>query len=314
MAEIRITVEGVPPEGIRLDRHCASQPGAISRSRLKGGALEIRVNGKPARLSRLVRDGDQISISWEDPEPASIEPEEIPLRIIYEDERVTVVDKSQGMVTHPAAGNWSGTLVNALLWHWGRAPIASGAVDDQARLRPGIVHRLDKDTSGVIIAARTREAEEWLQGEFQSRRARKVYAAILTRVPPSVRGEIRTRIYRDPANRKRFKAGDDERKGKAAHTSYKVVHAWGRYALVLFLLHTGRTHQLRVHSKHIGCPILGDPVYGKKDPLFPDASLMLHARSLEIRLPGDEQRTRFVSRTPPRFRDVIARLEETNGK
>jgi 23S rRNA pseudouridine1911/1915/1917 synthase len=303
MPEIRLTVEDEYSGGIRLDRYCASRPGAITRSRLKNGAIDIRVNDQKAKLSRIVRNGDRIVISWEDSGTEDIFPENIPLDILYEDGDITVIDKCQGMVTHPGAGNWSGTLVHALLWHWKReSPVGNP--------RPGIVHRLDRDTSGVIITARNPETEAYLQGEFRHRRVRKTYIAILAGTPKNPEGEVKTHLIRDPKNRKRFTWTDNPERGKFSHTSYRVVKRYGPYSLVVFSLHTGRTHQLRVHSKLLGCPILGDPVYGKKDRLFPDATLMLHARTLLICLPGDEKATRFSAAVPLRFRMAIKKLRE----
>ncbi len=307
MGSIQLRVDDTFPEGIRLDKYCTFQEGAISRSRLKGGLLDVTVNGKPSKLSRMVRPGDEILISWADPAPKDLQAEEIPLDILFENERVTLVNKAQGMVTHPAAGNWSGTLVNALLHHWKKeGPPGQG-------FRPGIVHRLDKDTSGLIITARDYEAETFLQEAFKSRTVTKIYAAILCGVPRENSGEIRTRIYRDPKNRQRYICTDDPQKGRMALTDYQVRKVYGPYSLVLFRLRTGRTHQLRVHSKFIGCPILGDPIYGRKDKLFPEATLMLHSRRLELLLPGDTERRSFESPLPVRFRQVLARLVEMYG-
>ena len=302
MPELRIEVGEAAVGGIRLDRYCASLPGAISRSRLKNGAMEISVNGKPAKLSKVVMPGDSIRVSWEDQIPEDLFPEDIPLDILFENPDVTVINKRQGMVTHPGAGNWSGTLVNALLWHWKiSAP--------EGNHRPGIVHRLDKDTSGVIITARNPEAETFLQEQFRCRNTRKKYIAILSGVPKSPVGDIRTNIVRDPKNRKRFTWSSDETKGKRARTEYRVLRAYGTYSIVVFTLHTGRTHQIRVHSKFLGCPILGDPIYGKKDRFFPDATLMLHAWKLSITLPGESLPRRFIAPVPARFKKVIMTLK-----
>lgn len=302
MSEIRITVAGDSGAGMRLDRYCALHAGGVSRSRLKNGALSVTVNAVPAKLSRTVRMGDEIVLAWEDPIPEHIEGENIPLKILYEDENVTVLNKAQGMVTHPAAGNWSGTLVNALLYHWGLGESGNN-------VRPGIVHRLDKETSGVIITARNPETETFLQEQFRTRKTTKIYAAILQGIPPKKTGTVRTQIMRDPKNRKRFTWSDDVSRGKSAHTSYRVINVYGTYALVLFRLHTGRTHQLRVHSKFLGCPILGDPVYGKRDKNFPDATLMLHARRLTIFLPGKQSPLTVRAPIPARFKRVIRALQ-----
>ncbi len=304
MSEINIVVNATAGKGMRIDKYCSLQTGSISRSRLKNGALTILVNGQKAKMSRNVRVSDRITISWEDPIPEQLVAEDIPLEILFEDENVTVINKEQGMVTHPAAGNWSGTLVHALLWHWKQnAP--------EGNYRPGIVHRLDKDTSGVIITARNLDTEAWLQTQFRSRKVHKVYAAILKGVPKALEGEIRTQILRDPKNRKRYTWTNIPDRGRSSHTTYRVIRVYGHYSLVLFRLHTGRTHQLRVHSKFLGCPILGDPVYGKKDSLFPEASLMLHARSLRICLPGKDAPNLFEAPVPLRFKKILKILKET---
>lgn len=300
----------------RLDKYIASLPNAFNRSKLKSGVHEILIDGKTGRLSSKVRAGSQIDIQWEDNIPDDITPEDIPLKIIYEDENVTVVNKEQGMVTHPAAGNWSGTLVNALLFHWGRSSVRQikegEASEIMALRRPGIVHRLDKDTSGVLICAKNREAEEWLQGQFQKHSLVKEYILIVRGCPPKKDGIVDTMIVRDSRDRKRFKAAEikDCADGKRAVTFYHVVAVYSNYALVRVRLATGRTHQIRVHMKHLGCPILGDPIYSRKDNFFPDATLMLHSRLLKIRLPGSENMTAFKAAVPARFKEIIRKLRE----
>ncbi len=301
MPRVSSVVDASVGDGIRLDRWLSSLPGAITRSRLKNGLTLLTVNGTPSRLSRPVREGDVIVAEWEDAEAAGIEPEEIALDVIYEDSNVTVVNKTSGMVTHPAAGNWNGTLVNALLWHWGQGA-RTRAVPG---LRPGIVHRLDKDTSGVIITARNPETEAYLQGLFKSRRVKKTYLAIVRGKPPQVEGTVETNIARDAKSRKKFAATPLDSRGKRAKTSYKVIASWDRHALVAFALHTGRTHQIRVHCKYLGCPILGDPIYGKKDADFPSASLMLHAWRLTLVLPDGERQTRFEAPVPSRMKAIM---------
>ncbi|MBQ3837880.1 MAG: RluA family pseudouridine synthase [Treponema sp.] len=313
----------------RLDKYISSLPNGFNRSKLKSGVHEILINSQKAKLSSKVRAGDQIDIQWEDNVPDSIMPEDIPLKIIYEDQNVAVVNKEQGMVTHPAAGNWSGTLVNALLHHWGRdalGQIKEGETSQMlARRRPGIVHRLDKDTSGIIITAKNRESEEWLQNQFQGRRLKKEYVLIVRGCPPKRDGVVDTYITRDPADRKRFKAVDLEGNrrlekfgedavalpvsGKRAVTLYHVVAVYSNYTLVRVRLKTGRTHQIRVHMKYLGCPVLGDAIYSKKDNYFPDENLMLHSRLLEIQLPGQTKKTAFKAAIPERFKRVIKKLK-----
>ena len=288
----------------RLDTYVSEHTEHMNRSKLKSGATEIFINSKKAKLSSKIRTGDSITINWEDAVPENIEPENIPLDIIFENDDVTVVNKAQGMVTHPAAGNWSGTLVNALLYRWNQK-----AVKNTVSKRPGIVHRLDKETSGIIITARNRLSEDFLQQQFQKRHVQKEYIAIVSGRPPHKGGVISTQIIRDPGNRKRFKAVGNTVEGKYAKTIYHSIACYGNYSLMRFRLKTGRTHQIRVHAKFIGCPILGDSVYNqKKEELFPDATLMLHSRFLKIRLPGEKKAATFYAAVPVRFKKVLASL------
>ena len=298
----------------RLDKFIASLPNGMNRSKLKSGVNEILLNGKKVKLSQKVKAGDIIDIQWEDNIPDNIEPENIPLDIIYEDDDVTVVNKKQGMVTHPACGNWNKTLVNALLYHWGRKSIEQikegCASDIIQRRRPGIVHRLDKETSGIIITAKNRDAEEFLQKQFKDKSNQKEYILIVTGRPPHRNGDIRTNIIRDPKNRHRFKAVDISDEGKFSRTIYHCIACYGNYSLLRVRIKTGRTHQIRVHMKYLGCPILGDSIYNKPDSLFPDATLMLHSVQLKIKLPGDNQLTTFRTSVPNRFKCVEKKLKE----
>lgn len=297
----------------RLDKFIASLPNGMNRSKLKSGVTEILVNGKKVKISQKVKAGDQIDIQWEDNIPDNIEPENIPLDIVYEDENVTVVNKAQGMVTHPACGNWTGTLVNALLYHWGRQSIEQikDGSDQEilARRRPGIVHRLDKDTSGLIITAKNRMSEECLQKQFKDKTLQKEYICICCGRPPAESGDIRTQIIRDPKNRHRFKAVENTSEGKFARTIYHCLATYGNFSLIRVRIKTGRTHQIRVHMKYLNCPILGDAIYNKPNSEFPDATLMLHSCRLKIRLPGSEKLSVFRARTPERFLQVEKKLK-----
>ena len=329
--------EKVPADfegSIRLDKFIASLPNGMNRSKLKSGVTEILINGKKVKLSAKVKASDQIDIQWEDNIPDDIEPENLPLDIIYEDENVTVVNKKQGMVTHPACGNWNGTLVNALLYHWGRKAVSQlkegSASEILERRRPGIVHRLDKETSGIIITAKNRDSEEFLQKQFKEKSLQKEYILICTGRPPKRTGDIRTQIIRDPKNRHRFKAVDDTQQGKFARTIYHCIACYGNYSLMRVRIKTGRTHQIRVHMKYLGCPILGDSIYNKPDKNFPNATLMLHSVQLKIRLPhflntetnnqsdfanyaetskGDGF-TIFRTKTPQRFIEIEKKLKK----
>ena len=287
-------------EGLRLDKYIAETLGLLSRSQLKSRLVSASVNGFEAKLSRLLHPGDDVCVEWTDEVDPGFVPEEIPLSVLYEDARSIVIDKPQGMVVHPARGNWRGTLANALLYrilqeHSG-IPLSENAVPDRA----GIVHRLDKDTSGVLIAAKDAEAQAFLSTQFRNRKVFKEYLAITVRPPPTPSGRIENTLGRDPGDRKRF--APVTRGGKIAVTDWKVLAAYGPYRVVALRLHTGRTHQIRVHLKTLGCPILGDPVYGRRDGRFPDATLMLHARRLRILLPGRSDPSLFSARVPERAR------------
>ena len=309
-AKVPVNFEGQE----RLDKYIASLPNGMNRSKLKSGVTEILVNGKKVKISQKVKANDQIDIQWEDNIPDDITPEDIPLEILYEDANVTVVNKPQGMVTHPACGNWTGTLVNALLYHWGREAVKAvkeGSDSEilQAR-RPGIVHRLDKETSGIIITAKNRDSEEYLQKQFKDKSLQKEYICICCGKPKSRDGDIRTQIIRDPKNRHRFKAVIDTDEGKFARTLYHCIATYGNYSLMRVRIKTGRTHQIRVHMKYLGCPILGDSIYAHTDSNFKDASLMLHSVQLKIKLPGKAEYTTFRTPTPERFIEVEKKLKK----
>ena len=308
-----LTVPSDFHESERLDKYIAHAQKTMNRSKLKSGVTEIWINGKKAKMSQKVSANDQIDIQWEDNIPDDIEAENIPLDIIYEDENVTVVNKAQGMVTHPACGNWNGTLVNALLYHWGREKISQikeGEVSEiLAKRRPGIVHRLDKDTSGIIITAKNRESEEWLCQQFAQRKTQKEYIVICTGRPKEKCGDIRTQIIRDPKNRQKFKASTNTEDGKYARTIYHCIACYGNYSLMRVRIKTGRTHQIRVHMKYLGCPILGDNIYNKQDSLFPNAKLMLHSVQLKIQLLNEKTFRTFKTSTPQRFLEVEKKLK-----
>jgi 23S rRNA pseudouridine1911/1915/1917 synthase len=298
---------------LRLDRYVSEDLGLLSRSQVKIRSLEARLNGKPVKLSRLVKTGDRLDLLWKDPETPDLVPQDIPLTVIFENRRVIVVDKAQGMVVHPGAGNFRGTLANALLFRRLRRegspaeslPPGEGA-GSPAGNRPGIVHRLDKDTSGVMIAAWDDEALAFLSEQFKTRRVRKTYAAIVRGAPGEAAGRIETLISRDSRDRKRFAVSSG--RGKYALTLYRLVRSWKTHSLLLLRPRTGRTHQIRVHLRYLGCPVAGDPIYGGGDPFFPDISLMLHAKSLALTLPGEEAGRIFKSPLPARFKALIARL------
>lgn len=304
----------VVPSGemnLRLDVFISLCCPELTRSHLKNSLSKLTVNDLPSKLSKKIKAGDVVFFAWEEPKPHDLVSQDIPLEIIYEDENVTVVNKPQCLVVHPAAGNWDNTLVNALLFHWKTSLNALQKVDDsKTNLRPGIVHRLDKDTSGLIITARNYESEAWLQKQFFMRRVKKEYIAILCGVPKNLSGEIKINLIRDSKNRQRFTWSDSLDKGKFSHTIYKVTKIYGNYCLVKLKLKTGRTHQLRVHMKYLGCPILGDPIYGKKDLNFPNSTLMLHSKNLGVFLPQKTEMSFFTSEIPLRFKKIILCLRK----
>jgi len=294
--------------GIRLDRYVAENLRLLSRSQIKARGLKAAVNGRDVKISLPVKTGDLLELSWKEAEPVNLIPENIPLDIMYEDGRAVVINKPQGLVVHPGAGNRRGTLANALFY---RRLQREGRLDVERfcgeGLRPGIVHRLDKDTSGVMIAAYDDEALAFLAGQFKSGKAKKKYVAIINGIPREKKGRVETFIARDPKDRKRFAVAG---RGRAALTFYAVLKTWRKHSLVLLRPRTGRTHQLRVHLRHLGHPIVGDPLYGFSDPAFPCASLMLHARSLAIALPGETlEECIFKAPLPHRFAEMMRRLD-----
>ena len=319
-----IVEAGIPP-GLRLDRYAAEYLKILSRSQIKARNLEARLNGKTVKVSRLLKGGERLELSWSEAETSFLIPENLPLNVIYEDNRVIVVNKAQGMVVHPGAGNRRGTLANALLYRRlekeglsesrpaeadtgfgeGKGETQSNS-DGTVGLRPGIVHRLDKDTSGVIIAAWDDEALAFLADQFKARKVRKSYAALVHGCPREALGRIEKRIVRSRRDRKIFTVSDTE--GRPSLTYYKVIRSWEKYSLLLLRPKTGRTHQIRVHLKYLGNPILGDPLYGITDSRFKKASLMLHAKSLSLILPDHKNPKTFKTPLPLRFRKIISIL------
>jgi 23S rRNA pseudouridine1911/1915/1917 synthase len=302
MKRLSIRVEAGVPPGLRIDKYLSGRDGLCTRSQLKTLVREIYQNGKPVKASRPVEPGACLEIFLREAEPPRYEAEKMALDILYEDSRVVVLNKPRGMVVHPGNGVRAGTLVQGLLCH--ARELALNFPEEP--VRPGIVHRLDKDTSGVIITAKDPESLEHLARQFRGRTVKKVYLAIVKGKPPQIRGTIRGYIRRDPRHRKRFIHAQTG--GKPAETLYRVLSSRGGYSLVVLKPKTGRTHQLRVHMKSAGCPILGDPIYGRRDESFPQAVLMLHACSLSLVLPGENLERTFRAPLPPEFSGQIEGL------
>ncbi len=302
-----LTVGAESEAGTRLDKYLSEVARLFTRSQLKRRVVEVRVNDTPAKLSHRLASGDTVEVVYADEETPTVVAEEMSLDILFEDDNVIVVNKPAGMVVHPAAGNWSGTLVQGLAFHIGRLRDQLGVTN----IRPGIVHRLDKDTSGVIIAAKNPESQEALARQFRRKSTEKSYVALVKgRVFP-IASTIETCIRRDPVHRKRFEATPDS--GKPSITDYRVLRQWERHAFVSLKPRTGRTHQLRVHMASIGHPILGDPIYSRPDPDFPEAPLMLHAHRLSITLPSRERVT-FRAPLPQRFKRLLVEIARRESR
>ena len=285
----------------RLDAFLAARLPDLSRSRIQTLIREqfITVNGQPAKPRDALKPGALIQIALPEAVPAEAAPQDIPIDILYEDDDLVVLNKAPGMVVHPAPGNPDGTLVNALLHHCKGKLSGIGGVE-----RPGIVHRLDKDTSGCLVVAKSDPAHQSLVTQFSERSTmEKLYLAVTTGVPKPEKDTIFTHIGRHPVNRQKM-AVVNPPGGKTAITDYEILatDAATLTALVLCHLHTGRTHQIRVHMHHKGTPLLGDPIYGKpvKNPTLPDR-LMLHAWRLSFEHPVSGVRHRFESPIPPEF-------------
>ncbi|MBR6575971.1 MAG: RluA family pseudouridine synthase [Akkermansia sp.] len=285
--------------GTRLDQYLAAQLPELSRARIQALIKEgeITVNGKATKAKTPVERNMRIEVNIPEPEPAEAQPQDIPLSVLYEDKHVIVIDKESGMVVHPAAGNPDGTLVNAVLFHCGDLS-GIGGVE-----RPGIVHRLDKDTSGCIVVAKNDQAHLSLTTQFAERDTGKIYLAVVQGCPKEPKGTVFTNIGRHPVNRLKM-AVVNPGSGKPAITDWEVLHydAATDSSLVMCTLHTGRTHQIRVHMLHLGHPLIGDPIYAhpQRQKARP-GRLMLHAWRLAFNHPADGRRIAIQSPIPAEY-------------
>ncbi len=267
--------------GARLDAWLAQTVPGHSRGRwqalIKGG--HVTLDGEVRKPGHLLRGGEDLRYEIPDAEPIELEPEDIALDVLFEDAAMIAINKPPGLVVHPAPGHATGTLVQALLHHCGDLTGVGG------ELRPGIVHRLDKDTSGVIVAAKTQDAMTSLTHQFKQREVKKKYLALVKGVPRPASGTIETQIGRSQSHRK--KMSTSPRAGRDSVSHFEVIEAFGDAALVAVRIETGRTHQIRVHMAHIGHPVLGDPLYGgRKHNIQPAPTRqMLHAETLELAHP-----------------------------
>lgn len=303
MPEEKAVVEFIATEvGERLDKALAARFDALSRSQIQTLIRDgqVLVNGQVIKASYRLADGDAVSIALpEDTADHEPSPEAIPLDIVYEDDQVAVVSKPAGMVVHPAFGHSSGTLVNAVLARW--PEIASFSEPSRA----GIVHRLDKDTSGVLIVAKTHAALESLRAQFKEREVRKRYLALVDGAPETPEGVINAPIGRDPAQRKRMAVRHD---GREAITEFRVVEHYADYSLVEVYPKTGRTHQIRVHLAFIGHPVAGDTVYGRCKQAIRLKRHFLHAAAITFTRPGSNEAITAEAPLPPGLENVLAKL------
>lgn len=289
---------------IRCDRYIAESLGLLSRSQIKSRLIALRVNGVPAKLSRTVNTGDMIRFSYEPPPAFEITPQPVPFTPLFENENVLVLDKPQGVVVHAGSGNESGTLVDGIAF-WRPGFLESFPNDP---VRPGIVHRLDKETSGVLIVAKSEAIREQLVAQFARREVEKRYLAIVKGNPEQRSGQVSGGLERDPHNRKRFRLSNES--GKPSETRYRVIRRFRRHAFLELQPLTGRTHQLRVHMSFLRTPVLGDPLYARRDSDFANSPMMLHAYGVRIRLPGESGAREFCAPIPARFREMLTLLRQ----
>src|SRR5437660_5542963 len=305
---ILIVEKTLPHE--RLDTFLRSQfptisRGAIQRLMEQG---DIRVDGNPVKATHPPRAGEKIQIHWPAARPATAQPQELPLDILFEDDDLLVLNKPPGMVVHPSAGHPESTLVNALLHHCAGQLSGIGGV-----ARPGIVHRLDKETSGCLVVAKNDPTHLALSAQFAGREVEKVYHAMVCGVVAPEKGDIRAAIARHPTHRKRMAVTDGS--GREAWTSYTVIERLREATLVKTVLHTGRTHQIRVHFKHLGFPVAGDATYGNRQNKrvteltgYTAPRQMLHAYKLAFKHPRTGKKMSFEAPWPEDFKEGLTAL------
>lgn len=291
--------------GTRADVFLAAKLG-VSRSNMQKLLEDGRVKRgeKIIKANYKVRAGEMFVVDIPEPEPIEAVPENIPLDIIYEDDDVVVLNKARGMVVHPAPGNYTGTLVNALLYH------CSNLSGINSAIRPGIVHRLDKDTSGIMIVAKNDAAHISLSQQIQSKNAVRTYLAVVRGNIKTDSGTIETQIARDKTDRKKMAVVKEG--GRDAITDYEVLERFGKYTLVRCKLRTGRTHQIRVHMEYLGYPLVGDPKYSPMKTPFGIKGQALHSHTLEFTHPRTGERMKFEAPLPEDMHKIITRLH--NGQ
>lgn len=292
--------------GERIDKFISDQCGDVSRSLAANLCEEgaVTKNNIPIKKNYKLKGGEVIFVKVPEPEIIEAVPQNIPIDIVYEDSEVIVVNKKQGMVVHPAPGNPDGTLVNALMFHCGNDLSAINGV-----IRPGIVHRIDKDTSGLIVAAKTNEAHISLTAQLKERKPLRKYIALVNGNIKEDEGVVDKPIARNPSDRKKMAVVSG---GRNAVTRYRVLERFGAYTLTECILETGRTHQIRVHMAYIGHSILGDKVYGIKKERFNLKGQLLHAQTIGFTHPKTGEMMVFSSELPEHFKNVLEILRR-NG-
>lgn len=304
MTDQQLTFTYTSKEPQRLDKFLVECLPDYSRSRLQALIKEgrVTVDGVPAQKTGQQLEGEaEIHIEIPPAQPSHIEPEPIPLDIVYEDDNLLVVDKPAGMVVHPSAGHHSGTLVHAAVAH---APDIEGVGGVQ---RPGVVHRLDKQTSGLILLAKNDRTQRWLQNQFRNREVQKTYLALVDGAPPTPQGRIEVAVGRDARDPKSM-APVPPGKGRAAASEYFTRETFPKHTLLEVHPITGRTHQIRVHLAFLGCPVAGDTHYGRRHPSIPLDRHFLHASRLSIRLFGEKVATTFEAPLPEELRWILSQL------
>ncbi len=300
--EYSVCVHEEGPVGKRVDVACVQLVDGFTRACSSHSSTRFFVNGKEVKKSKKTSLGDELKVSWVEEVIDTVIPQDIPLDIIYEDDDILVINKSEGLSVHPGAGESDGTLVNALAHYLG--PVFLSEMDDERieKMRPGIVHRLDKPTSGTLVIAKTKESLFRLKKQFKKRSLQKYYIAVVEGdlLPPL--GTIENYIARDEHHRTRFAVTRDEEKGKYAVTEYEVLRQYASCALVRIHLVTGRTHQIRVHMASLQNPVVGDTTYGKRRSSGP---LLLHALSLTLTHPITGEELTFTSPMPERFKEYL---------
>ena len=291
--------------GKRIDKYLSSVLDGKSRSYIQGVIDEekVNVNGKIVKSNYKLKTKDVIDLEIPEPTELKVTPENIPLDILYEDKDVIVVNKPQGMVVHPAPGAYDGTMVNALLYHCKDLSGINGII------RPGIVHRIDKDTSGILVVAKNDNAHNILAEQLKDHSMTREYYALVEGVIKEDEGTINRPLARHPKERIKISV---VKGGREAITHFKVIERFKEYTLVKCILETGRTHQIRVHMAYIGHPLVGDPVYGYKKQKFKLQGQMLHAKVLGFIHPSTKEYMQFESPLPDYFTEIINKLKSSS--